>query len=1293
MGTAPANNGATINSPCGAVLQDPGGTGDYGNSFNQSVTFCAPAGQYLMFTFNSFNTESGYDFLRFYDGTNTSAPLISALSGTTIPSPVYSSLGGCITVQFQSDGSVTAAGFNASISCTTVGPPQMPSCVGNPPAGNTCATATPICDLDGYCGNTSTSTYTSNSWSSSCGFLGLDDCGLTGEFCGSIENNSFLTYVASSSTISFNVWVFNSLYGDGIQLMVFTANNCSGNVTTYYCNGQMVPTGTGSFHTVTVSGLTPGNTYYIMIDGFAGDVCDYVIGAGSGISVPVQVDPSSITICPGETVPLTASGGNGTYTWNATPQLNTTSGANVIATPPATPGTYTYTVNSATGNPLCPSATNAIATVIVDNCGCTVNATNSGNVCPGGIANLFASNVSGASYSWTGPGGFTSTDQNPTGVVLPTTPGNYDYTVTANDGITTCTSTTTITVYALPNVSAGADQSVCTGSSVTLSGSGANTYTWTGGVSNGVSFVPAIGSNNYTVSGTDANGCVNTDQVTVTVNALPVVSAGTYSSVCQDAADVALSGTPSGGTFSGTGVTGNNFDPSFGTQTVTYSYTDANGCSNTANSTITVNVVPVADAGNNMSLCSGSNVVLNGSGIGTPTWSPSADLSSASVLNPTASPSSTTVYTLTIDNGFCTDSDQVTVTVTSSPNLTLTQNTSICVGDCIDLNVSGADFYSWEPAPGITDTTLQTQNVCPAVTTTYTVHGYTIGGSAMTNGDFEGGATGFNSDYTLNSNTQTEGTYFVTNNANLTHPGFTGLDHTTGSGNFLVVNGSSTPNSSVWCQTVAVQPNTNYVFSTWVSTLAVGSPAVLQFSINGVNISAPFTAPSVTGVWDEFYTTWNSGSQTTATICIVNQNTSLGGNDFGIDDIFFSAVCPTTETVTITVNEPANATITPVGPFCISGSAVTLQAAQTGGSWSGNGVNASTGSFNPAIAGAGTHNITYTIGGPCGDSDMIQIVVNPLPLADVGVDQEVCAGDAVTLTATGGTSYTWSNGVTNGVPFVPVATTVYTVTVTDANGCEETDNVTVTVHPLPTINGGPDVTVCEGTQVTLNGSGGASYLWNNGGTDGQPFTPAVGTTVFTVTGTDANGCVNTDNVNVTALPMPVADIEADINSGFPVLSVNFTNNSANANSYSWNFDNGQLNTVSSTSPQSTSYSEPGTYVVYMIADNGVCQVTDTVHIIVIPFPDPWIHIPNVFTPNGDGANDEFTIQTSYVAEMEIQIYNRWGEFMDEIIGTTDFWNGQFNGKDASDGTYFFKYYVKGINGKELTGHGNVTLIR
>lgn len=1038
-------------------------------------------------------------------------------------------------------------GGTGTFSICATSPEPAPPCGSSPAAGNTCATATPICNLNGYCGNTSAS-YTANSWSQSCGFLGLDDCGLTGEFCGSIENNSFLSFVASSTSISFDVWVTSSTLGYGIQIFIFTASGgCSGTVTQYgpcYNPGVVEP---GPVN-ITAGGLTVGNTYYIMIDGNAGDVCNYTIGANSGISIPVLVSPDNITVCPGETVALAASGGNGTYNWNATPQLNTTSGANVIATPPTTPGTYTYTVNSATGNPLCPSSTQAIATVIVDNCGCTVNATNSGNSCPGGTADLFASTVPGATYSWTGPGGFVSTDQNPVGVILPTTPGNYDYTVTANDGITTCTSTTTITVYALPNVSAGLDQSVCTGASVTLSGSGAATYTWNGGLTDGVSFVPSVGVNNYTVTGTDANGCQNTDQVTVTVNDNPVVSAGSYSAVCADAADVTLVGSPSGGVFSGVGVTGNVFDPTSGTQTITYNYSDGNGCSGSATTTITVNQLPVVNAGPDAVICADGAVTLNGSGAGTPVWTPSSGLSATNVLNPSASPSTTTTYTLTLTQNGCTSSDNLTVTVFPNPTVSVTGDQSLCAGECSDLTVTGADFYTWAPAAGITDVTAANQTVCPATTTTYNVTGYSVSSNSVMNGDFSGGAVNFNSDYSLNSNTQNESTYFVTTNANLAHPGFTGTDHTTGSGNFMVVNGSGTPNTSVWCQTITVQPNTDYVFSTWVSTLAIGSPAILQFSINGTTIGAPFNAPATLNTWDEFYATWNSGSATTATICIVNQNTATGGNDFGIDDIFFSALCSSTESITVTVN------------------------------------------------------------------------------------------------------------------------------------------------PLPNINAGPDVTICEGQTVALSGSNGVTYTWNNGVVNGQPFTPSVSGS-YTVSGTDANGCVNTDNVNVTLLPPPTSDFSADSISGYPGLNVNFTNESSDASSFVWVFGNGQMANVGTMAGQNSTYGNPGTYTVYLIADNGYCTDSSSLVITVLPFPDPWIHIPNVFTPNADGANDEFTIHTSYVAELEIQIYNRWGEFMDEIIGTTDFWDGRFDGKEASDGTYFFKYYVKGINGKELTGHGNVTLIR
>ena len=164
----------------------------------------------------------------------------------------------------------------------------------------------------------------------------------------------------------------------------------------------------------------------------------------------------------------------------------------------------------------------------------------------------------------------------------------------------------TVTVNALPTVSAGSDQTVCFGDDVTLSGSGASTYSWDNGITDNTA--TASTTTAYTVTGTDANGCQNTDQVTVTVNALPTVSAGSdQASWVGD--DVTLAGSGASTYTWDNGITDNTaFHPTLTTYTVTG--TDANGCQNTDQVTVTVNALPTVSAGADRTVCFGDNVTL-----------------------------------------------------------------------------------------------------------------------------------------------------------------------------------------------------------------------------------------------------------------------------------------------------------------------------------------------------------------------------------------------------------------------------------------------------------------------------------------------------------------------------------------------------------------------------------------------------------------------------------------------------------------------------------------------------------
>jgi uncharacterized protein YjdB len=148
----------------------------------------------------------------------------------------------------------------------------------------------------------------------------------------------------------------------------------------------------------------------------------------------------------------------------------------------------------------------------------------------------------------------------------------------------------------------------------------------------------------------------------------------------------------------------------------------------------------------------------------------------------------------------------------------------------------------------------------------------------------------------------------------------------------------------------------------------------------------------------------------------------------------------------------------------------------------------------------------------------------PPPTVSVN-STSICAGQSVTLTATpstGGGTYLWSNGATTPtITVTPNATTSYSVTY--SNNGTASGSGTVTVNPLPTINGGQDQTVCQGASVTLNGTGGASYTWDNGISNGVAFV-ANATTTYTVTGTNANGCQGTDQVTVTVNLSPTINV-------------------------------------------------------------------------------------------------------------------------------------------------------------------------
>jgi gliding motility-associated-like protein len=627
----------------------------------------------------------------------------------------------------------------------------------------------------------------------------------------------------------------------------------------------------------------------------------------------------------------------------------------------------------------------------------------------------------------------------------------------------------------------------------------------------------------------------------------------------------------------------------------------------------------------------------------------------------------------------------------------------------------------------------------------------------VTNRDFSAGNTGFTSQYTYCNSylcLYPEAYYAVGANPTFFHDAFHGVDHTTGSGNLMIVNGAGAANTEIWCETMAVQPFANYIFSYWLSSMVIQSPAQLQVSVNGTLTGSIATAPSSTYVWQQHSITWNAGTNTSVEICIVNQNTALGGNDFGLDDISFQqCVC--------------SSAVAEAGPDQTICPGDTSQLSASGGAsyaWQSSAFLSDTSVSDPSAFPLSTSTFYVTVfdSSGCSAIDSATVFVNPLPQPVTSNDTAICSGTTASLFASGGISYAWSPSSTLSDSLIadPIAQpdtfTTYIVTVTDALGCKATDSVHVGILPLPQVVVSSDTTICKFTSATLIASGGITYSWSNNAAGDTIIVEPLSNTTFTVVVTDTNDCSGSAASNVFIAPgfltlsgdTEICIGDATTLTGSGALTYSWSNgaasNSITVSPTSFStytligfdgtcFDTTSLNvlvdplpiantgpdvsldlgssvtlnagggvsaiwspgnSLSCTGCMSTVASPTDTTVYFaVVTDANGCSAKDSVTVFVIP-PDE-VFFPNAFTPNGDGMNDLFLpILSGKTITQSLSVFNRWGQevFFTNSAGTG--WDGTFNGMPETMGV--FVYYFTGTNtenGKEIEKKGNVMLVR
>jgi len=428
---------------------------------------------------------------------------------------------------------------------------------------------------------------------------------------------------------------------------------------------------------------------------------------------------------------------------------------------------------------------------------------------------------------------------------------------------------------------------------------------------------------------------------------------------------------------------------------------------------------------------------------------------------------------------------------------------------------------------------------------------------------------------------------------------------------------------------------------------------------------------------------------------------------------------------------------------------------------------------------------TYTVTGTnvngCVDTATIFITVNPLPTVSAGPDLTVCPNSSTTINSTGtGTIFSWapatglSSATVQNPTASPTTNTTYTLYVTDASGCINSDTVSVAVNPLPVVSAGVDDTICFAGNTTLNATGTGTFAWAPSGslsnaTISNPVASPVATTTYYVTITDGNGCTNTDSVTIVvqACAAPNASITASTNTICEGNCINFADNSTGLpDTWSWTFPGGTPAASALQNPGSVCFSTPGTYTVTLVSSNsfGSSTTTTIVTVNATPVADAGLFVsitpggntvltgtgggtyswspatglscttcpnptanptvtttytlcvttngctacdtvtvdvsgafewfvPSGFSPNGDGQNDFLFVRGVGVKSVHLVIYDRIGEKIFETSDISIGWDGTYKNQPMNNAVFVYYATVEFLDGTFDSKKGDITLVR